>query len=64
MHGLLHPFSRALYESDGQGRVRVVDGQRTGLFQPNGRWIEGEIYYADPHLCGWIGGPRMPHHRI
>ncbi len=64
MLGVLHPFSRALYEQDGHGHVRVSLNGRTGLFRTDGTWIEGEIFEADPQLCGWIGGPKVAHHRI
>jgi hypothetical protein len=26
--------------------------------------IAGEVFEADPQLCGWIGGPKVAHHRI
>ncbi len=64
MLGMVHPFSRALYEQDGDGNVRVSKGGRSGLFTQRGEWISGEIYEADPQLCGWIGGPKLTHHRI
>lgn len=62
MQGLQHPYSRALYEPDGGGRARVTqrDG-RVGVYTPEGRWIEGEKFDVDPHLCGWICGPRSVH---
>jgi hypothetical protein len=65
MLGLRHPFTRALYEQDGHGNVRVTtkDG-RTGLFSPDGVWLDGELFEADPQLCGWIAGPKVAHHRI
>ena len=49
---------------DGKGNVLVTHNGRTGLFTPSGAWIEGDIFEADPHLCGWVGGPKMAHHRI
>jgi hypothetical protein len=63
--GLRHPFTRELYEQDGQGNIRVVapDG-RVGLFAPDGTWIDGDVFEADPQLCGWISGPKVAHHRI
>ncbi len=64
MLGVRHPFSRALYEQDGSGNVRVSLKGATGLFRPDGSWIEGEIFEADPQLCGWVGGPKVAHHRI
>ncbi len=65
MLGLRHPFTRSFYEQDGKGNVRVVtaDG-RVGLFTTSGAWIEGDVFEADPQLCGWIGGPKLAHHRI
>ena len=59
-----HPFTRALYEQDGHGNVRVSLKDKVGIFRSDGTWIEGEIYEADPQLCGWIGGPKVMHHRI
>lgn len=64
MLGLRHPFTRALYEQDGHGNVRVSLDGKVGLFRPDGTWIEGDIYEADPQLCGWIAGPKVAHHRL
>ena len=65
MKGMLHPFDRALYEQDGKGNVRVTTtGGQSGLFSSEGQWLEGELRESDPHLCGWIGGPQVVHHRI
>ncbi len=64
MLGMRHPFSRALYEQDPAGNVRVVQGDKVGVFRPDGTWIEGDVFEADPQLCGWIGGPKVAHHRI
>jgi hypothetical protein len=63
--GLKHPFSRALYEQDGKGNVRVttIDG-KVGTFREDGTHVSGELVDADPQLCGWIGGPKVAHHRI
>jgi hypothetical protein len=62
--GILHPFTRALYERIDAEHVRVtLDGAR-GVFSPDGRWLEGELREADPQLCGWLGGPRLVHHRL
>jgi hypothetical protein len=62
--GLVHPFSKALYEQDGHGNVRVTLGNKFGLFTAEGVWIEGEVFEADPQFCGWVGGPKLAHHRI
>lgn len=64
MLGMRHPFTKALYEQDGNGNVRVSKDGKYGLFTPDGRWLEGEIFEADPQLCGWVGGPKVAHHRI
>jgi hypothetical protein len=64
MLGMRHPFTKALYEQDGDGKVRVTLDGKYGLFRPDGSWIEGEIFEADPQLCGWVGGPKVVHHRI
>lgn len=64
MLGMRHPFTRALYEQDGEGNVLVTLDGRQGRFRPDGTWIEGEIFEADPQLCGWVGGPKVAHHRI
>ncbi len=64
MLGMRHPFTKALYEQDGNGNVRVSHHGKVGLFTPEGRWLEGDIFEADPQLCGWVGGPKVAHHRI
>ncbi|HTO09710.1 MAG TPA: aromatic ring-hydroxylating dioxygenase subunit alpha [Myxococcota bacterium] len=57
---LRHPFTRALYETTGEGLVRVDDGAgHVGLFHPDGRWHSGVLREADPHLLGWVGGPLL-----
>ena len=33
MLGIYHPFSRALYEQDGEGNVLVTDNEKTDLEQ-------------------------------
>ena len=30
------------------------------MFTPQGTWIEGELREADAHLCGWLGGRKLP----
>ncbi len=65
MLGLRHPFTRAFYEQDDTGHVLVTatDG-RCGLFTRDGRWVSGELFEADPHLCRWVAGPKAAHHRL
>ncbi|MGO9454993.1 MAG: hypothetical protein ACLQDV_28695 [Candidatus Binataceae bacterium] len=57
MRSIRHPLSGALYDLEAKGAIRVTghDG-RTGLFRVDGTYIDGDLYFADPHLCGWIGG--------
>ncbi len=62
--GIYHPWTKALYERDGEGGIVVTDGDRTGRFTAQGVWIEGEIKECDPHLCGWVAGPQMMSFRM
>ena len=48
MRGLIHPITKALYEQDGTGNVRVTHRGRLGLFSPEGRWISGELPRVRP----------------
>lgn len=64
MNGIHHPFTKALYERDGTGNILVTDGDRQGLFNPEGRWLSGELRECDPQLCGWVAGPQMANHRL
>jgi hypothetical protein len=64
MRGIIHPFSKALYEVDDDGNIRVTDGDRSGVFDTSGRWISGELRECDPQLCGWVGGPQIANHRL
>ena len=63
MNGIRHPFTRALYELDGDGAIRVTLDGGSGRFTSEGRWISGELREADPQLCGWVGGPRIGSNR-
>ncbi len=64
MRGIIHPFSKVLYEQDGEGHIRVSFEGKWGLFNDNGSYIEGEIRECDPQLCGWVGGPQVANHRV
>jgi nitrite reductase/ring-hydroxylating ferredoxin subunit len=57
-----HPFSGAVYEAIGDGRVRVEDKAKGkyGVFHFDGTWIEGDLTYADPHMLIYVGGPDLP----
>ena len=64
MRGIVHPFTRALYEQDGNGNIRVTDEGREGIFGLDGHWVSGELRECDPQLCGWVGGPQIANHRV
>ena len=64
MRGILHPFTKALYEQDGHGHIRVTDKGRVGIFGTDGHWISGDLKECDPQLCGWVGGPQIANHRV
>ena len=57
--GLRHPFSKALYICTSDGKIRLEADGKSGLFHPDGRWIEGELREADPQFCGWVAGDRV-----
>lgn len=62
--GLRHPFTKALYEKDGNNlKVTATDG-RVGIFARDGSWIEGDLRECDPQMCNWIGGPVRMSHRM
>ncbi|HVA78710.1 MAG TPA: hypothetical protein VNF27_12475 [Candidatus Binataceae bacterium] len=60
MRAIRHPLSGAIYDLQPAGTVRVEKDGKTGLFSADGKYISGDIYSADPHLCGWIGGRDLP----
>jgi hypothetical protein len=64
MNGVLHPFTKALYEVDTDGNVRVSSDGKWGRFASTGRWLDGELREADPQLCGWVAGPQVVSHRL
>lgn len=60
MRGMRHPITRAMYEMT-DGGVVVTHGPRRGVFDSDGRWLEGDKFAVCPNMCGWIGrGPRQP----
>lgn len=63
MNGIVHPYSKDLYERDDTAlRVRVTRTDGTvGFYAADGRWLEGAKFDADRHLCGWIMAPRNAH---
>jgi len=59
MRSIRHPLSGALYDRQPDGTVRVEKDGRAGLFRADGSYISGDIYFADPQMCGWIGGREL-----
>ncbi len=61
--GIRHPLNPlALYFSYDDGVVMVTMGTRWGRFRPNGKWLEGTLFEADPELCLWVSAPRPKNH--
>jgi hypothetical protein len=61
MRSMRHPITSVVYELDDDGNVRLTDGDRSGTFDRDGRWLSGDKLIADPELCVWVGGgPRQP----
>ena len=62
MYGVMHPFSKAVYEVDDTGAVLITTtDHRVGRYRRDGSWLSGEIFDVDPPLCNWVGGPRAQH---
>ena len=59
MRSIRHPLSGAIYDRQADGTIKVEKDRRVGIFEPDGTYISGEIFNADPHLCGWIGGREL-----
>lgn len=64
MPKLRHAVSGAIYdlEPDGLIRVETVDG-KTGWFNADASWHHGDVKEADPHIIGWVAGPRLANTR-
>lgn len=60
MRAIRHPLSGAIYDLQGDGTIRVEKDGKAGFFGADGTYVSGEIFFADPHLCGWIGGRELP----
>jgi hypothetical protein len=56
MRSIRHPLSGALYDLQSDGTIKVEKDGRAGVFRADGSYVSGDIFHADPHLCGWIGG--------
>lgn len=60
MRKFRHALQGATYELTDLGHIRVEKDGKEGYFTKEGVYLRGEITFADPHLCGWIGGPQLP----
>ncbi len=60
MRTRMHPLSKAIYDVRPDGLVEVTQGERRGVFTPNGNRVEGNVYNVDIHLCHWLAGPQLP----
>lgn len=60
MRGIKHPLSGAIYDLQSDGTIRVEQAGKAGIFRADGTYVSGEIFFADPHLCVWIGGRELP----
>jgi hypothetical protein len=59
-----HPLVNQLFEQQPDGLVKVedLDTGEVGWFQRKGRWVRGDLTYADPQLLDWVGGRPLPNH--
>jgi len=60
MRTRMHPLSKAIYDVRPDGNVDITQGERRGVFTPNGVRVEGDLYNVDIHLCHWLAGPQLP----
>lgn len=54
---LVDPLKGHVYTGTDEGLVEVLDpetGQR-GIFEESGKWVSGELTYANRQLTGWVG---------
>ena len=42
------------------GNVRVTDGDREGIFAPDGSWVSGELRECDPQMAVWVTNEPPP----
>lgn len=65
MPKLRHAVSGAIYDLEPEGLVRVEtpDGV-IGWFNADASWHHGDLKEADPHVIGWVAGPRVRSARV
>ena len=62
-NAIRHPLNHAaLYFPYDDDVVMVTMGTRWGRFRPNGKYLEGTLFEADPELCLWVSAPRPKNH--
>ena len=47
-------------QSDGRVLVHDLDAGSTGIFDPLGRWCEGELRFADIQFVRWVAETADP----
>jgi hypothetical protein len=57
---LRHPLSGAVYTLRDDGLVDVDNNGLRGTFSFDGRYHDGELRVADPHMLLWLAGPQLP----
>lgn len=55
VYRLRHPLSGHIYASIGDGLVEVDKNGKRGVFDRYGKWVSGEVRYADVEMCRWLG---------
>ena len=59
MRSIRHPLSGAVYDLQADGTIKVEKDGKAGTFRADGSYVSGEIYFADPHMCVWVGGREL-----
>ncbi len=53
---LRHPISGAIYTKRTDGNVDVEEDDKVGVFMTDGRYLSGDVHFADPHMLNWLEG--------
>lgn len=53
---LRHPVSGAIYSKRVDGNVDVEEDGTVGVFMTGGRYVSGDVHFADPHMLNWLEG--------
>ncbi|MEM6709340.1 MAG: hypothetical protein AAF648_11190 [Pseudomonadota bacterium] len=61
MPSITHPFDTdTLYQVTEDGTIRVSNGNSVGIFTREGVYLSGDLRFADPQLCVWVGNNPDP----